>query len=150
MFYLGRYYNNALLAVESNGCGIATLQRLKDMEYINLYHQTKINRLTKEEGEVPGFKTTLTSKGTIIGNLKNAIDHEEIGVPAVSVLQELKDYIVTDSGKTEAAPGCHDDSVMALAIGLEVLRTHWDKIVTTNIPWREKAGTVKIDQTSWF
>jgi len=29
LFYLGRYYNNALLTVESNSMGVATLSRLK-------------------------------------------------------------------------------------------------------------------------
>lgn len=30
------------------------------------------------------------------------------------MIQELKDYIATESGKTEAAPGCYDDSVISL------------------------------------
>ena len=42
LFYLGRYYNNAFLAVESNSMGIATLQKLDHMKYVNLYRQTKI------------------------------------------------------------------------------------------------------------
>ena len=41
LFYLGRYYNNALLAVESNSIGLATLSRLDQMNYVNLYKQTK-------------------------------------------------------------------------------------------------------------
>ena len=41
LFYLGRYYNNALLTVESNSMGIATLSRLTQMNYINLYNKLK-------------------------------------------------------------------------------------------------------------
>ena len=150
LFYLGRYFNNALIAVESNGPGIATLQRLQDMAYVNLYHQTKINQLSKEELKVPGFKTTVASKATIIGNMKNAIEHEDIYVPSGDMIQELKTYITTDSGKHEAAPGCNDDTVMAAAIGLEVLRTHWDKIVTHKVAWTQRWDAVQEDKTLWI
>ena len=51
LFYLGRYYNNAFVAVESNSMGIATLQKLDSMEYVNLYRQTKIANVLNEEGE---------------------------------------------------------------------------------------------------
>ena len=132
LFYLGRYYNNALLAVESNSMGIATLQQLERMRYVNLYKQTKIANISNEEGERLGFRTTLQSKSTIIGNLKSSIEDEDIWIPSLYIIQELKDYIQTESGRTEAAPGCTDDLVMALAIGLEVLRTHRDNPNTPN------------------
>ena len=116
LFYLGRYYNNALLTVESNSMGVATLSRLTQMNYINLYKQTKISAISKEEGQVPGFRTTQVTKPHIIGNLKNAVENDDIWIASKTIIQELKDYISTSSGKTEAAPGCHDDTVMALAL----------------------------------
>ena len=70
LFYLGRYFNNALLAVESNSMGIATLQQLERMRYVNLYRQTKIANINNEEGERLGFRTTLQSKATVIGKSK--------------------------------------------------------------------------------
>ena len=36
-------------------------------------------------------------------------------IPDPHVIQELKDYIATDTGKTEAAPGCYDDTVNSFA-----------------------------------
>ena len=51
LFYLGRYYNNAFTAVESNSMGIATLQKLDHMGYANLYKQTKVANVSNEEGE---------------------------------------------------------------------------------------------------
>ncbi|MCH9734886.1 MAG: hypothetical protein K0U78_10070, partial [Actinomycetia bacterium] len=100
LFYLGRYYNNAFLAVESNSMGIATLQRLDQMNYVNLYRQTKVANVSNEEGERLGFRTTSATKPAIIGNLKNLIENEEIMIPSPQVIQELKDYIATDTGKT--------------------------------------------------
>ena len=150
LFYLGRYYNNALLAVESNSMGIATLQQLERMRYVNLYKQTKIANISNEEGERLGFRTTLQSKSTIIGNLKSSIEDEDIWIPSLYIIQELKDYIQTESGRTEAAPGCTDDLVMALAIGLEVLRTHRDRLSTQRVKWSEQWSTFKQDETKWF
>ncbi len=150
LFYLGRYYNNALLAVESNSMGIATLQKLDDMNYVNLYRQTKIANISNEEGERLGFRTTTATKSTIIGNLKNAIENEDIFIPSAQVIQELKDYIVTDNGKSEAAPGCYDDTVMSLAIALEVLRTHYDRIVTHKVAWNQKWQGTEQDNTAWL
>ena len=62
LFYLGRYYNNALLAVESNSMGIATLNRLTQMGYVNMYYQTKMANVSKEEGTRTGWRTTSLSK----------------------------------------------------------------------------------------
>ena len=150
LFYLGRYYNNAFLAVESNSMGIATLQRLDQMGYVNLYKQTKVANVSNEEGERLGFRTTSSTKPAIIGNLKNLIDNEGIMVPSELMIQEMKDYISTDTGKTEAAPGCHDDTVIATAICAEVLRTHWDRLQTNNVSWKQKVGDLKPDNTKWL
>ena len=150
LFYLGRYYNNALLTVESNSMGIATLSRLTQMNYINLYKQTKIAAISKEEGLVPGFRTTQSTKPHIIGNLKNAVENDDIWIGSHIIIQELKDYISTESGRTEAAPGCHDDTVMAMAIALETLRTHYDKLTRDKVPWSQRAGQFKQDQTEWI
>ena len=150
LFYLGRYYNNAFLAVESNSMGIATLQKLDSMGYVNLYRQTKVANVSNEEGERLGFRTTSATKPAIIGNLKNLIENEEVLIPSPQIIQELKDYIATDTGKTEAAPGCYDDSVIALSICSEVLRTHWDRLQTDNVSWKQRIARLEPDRTKWL
>ena len=150
LFYLGRYYNNSLLAVESNSMGIATLQKLESMDYINLYRQTKIANVSNEEGTRLGFRTTTGTKPAIIGNLKNLIENEEIMIPSPQLIQELKEYISTDTGKTEAAPGCYDDMVISLAICAEVLRTHWDRLTTRNISFTQRTAEWEPDNTKWL
>jgi len=150
LFYLGRYYNNALLAVESNSMGVATLSRLMQMNYVNLYKQTKISSLSKEEGLTPGFRTTQVTKPHIIGNLKNAVENDDIWIASKTIIQELKDYVSTDSGRTEAAAGCHDDTIMATAIALEVLRTHYDRLTKDKVPWSQRSDYVDEDETQWL
>ena len=133
LFYLGRYFNNALLAVESNSMGIATLQKLKDMNYVNMYFQTKIANISNEEGVRMGFRTTSASKPAIIGNLKNWIFEEEVLIRSSIIIQELKDYLSDERGSTNAGPGCFDDTVMSLAIACEVYRTHIDKLTNDRV-----------------
>jgi len=151
LFYLGRYYNNALLGVESNSMGIATLNRLVQMKYQNLYYQTKIANISKEEATRMGWRTTASSKPAIIGFLKNAIENEEIWIPSPIMINELMTYISTDEGKTEAIPGGNDDTVIALAIALEMLRTHGDRLTTDKIPFAQRGGFIYNNQdTVWL
>ena len=70
------------------------------MGYVNLYRQTKVANVSNEEGERLGFRTTSATKPAIIGNLKNLIDNEEVMIPSAQIIQELKDYVSTDTGKT--------------------------------------------------
>jgi len=150
LFYLGRYYNNALLAVESNSMGIATLNRLTQMGYVNMYYQTKMANVSKEEGSRIGWRTTTSSKPAIIGFLKNAIEQEEIWIPSRIVIGELMNYIADDSGRTNAIVGHNDDTVIALAIALEAIRTHGDKLTTNNVPFTQKIGSFQQDNTTWL
>ena len=150
LFYLSRYYNNAFLLVESNNMGIATLQKLESMGHSNLYKQTKIANVSNDDGERLGFRTTQATKPVIIGNLKKLIEDEGVRIPSNVMIQELKDYVSTATGKTEAAPGTHDDTVMALAMGCEVLRTHVDRLMTNRISWRDRLSSHTPDDTKWL
>ena len=148
LFYLGRYYNNALVAVESNSLGIATLNRLKQMDYVNLYHQTKTASISNEEGPRLGWRTTQATKPMIIGQLKNAIENDDIALNSPRIIKECMTYVADDSGKTNAITGHHDDTVIGTAIALEVLRTHGDRLTTTRVSFKSQ-GYVQ-DTTEWL
>lgn len=150
LFYLGRYFNNALLAVESNSMGIATLNRLIQMNYQNMYYQTKMANMSSEESTRMGWRTTSASKPAIIGFLKNAIENDEIWIPSTIIINELTMYISTADGKTEAAPGYCDDTVISTAIALEVIRTHGDKLTNDRIPFTQKNGSYQAQETTWL
>jgi len=148
LFYLGRMYNHALLVVESNSIGVAPLARIKSMNYPNLYYQTNLAKMIDEEGDRPGFKTTVSTKPAIISNLKNAIKERDIRINDQEIIDELKCFIVTDGGKMEAMSGENDDQVMALAICLEGYRTHQHRLSATRQGFVQTA--LLADETSWF
>ena len=150
LFYLGRYYNNALLCVESNSIGIATLIALENMRYVNLYYQVKAAELLKEEQKKPGFRTTQTTKPQIIGQLQNAVLEDDIYIPSFDIIEEMKTYVSDDNGKLGALEGCHDDTIMASAFCLEVLRTHGSRLDNNRISWRDRIGSFEEDKTNWM
>tara|TARA_R100000541_G_scaffold28346_1_gene37655 strand:- start:8272 stop:9909 length:1638 start_codon:yes stop_codon:yes gene_type:complete len=148
LFYLGRYYNNALLAVESNSLGIATLNRLKQMNYVNLYHQTKVANVSKEEGSRLGWRTTQATKPMIIAHLKNAIENDDIDLSSSTIIQECLEYVSDANGRTNAITGGNDDTVIGTAIALEVLRTHRDRLVSNKVGFQNQQFVE--DQTVWL
>jgi hypothetical protein len=148
LFYLGRYYNNSLLAVESNSLGIATLNRLKQMKYVNLYHQTKVANVSNEEGTRLGWRTTQATKPMIIGHLKNAIENDDINLSSPRIIQECMDYVADANGRTNAISGSHDDTVIATAIALEVLRTHRERLVQNKVGFQNQQFSE--DNTAWL
>jgi hypothetical protein len=150
LFYLGRYFNNALLAVESNSLGIATLNRLKQMSYVNLYYQTKAATLLSDEGSKPGFRTTISTKPMIIGNLKRAIEEQDIDISSDVILGELRTYVSAENGSTNALAGNYDDTVMALAIAFEAYRTHQHRLTNDLVSWKDKIGDIQEDSTTWL
>lgn len=151
LFYLGRYYNNALLAVESNSIGNTTLDRLMQMRYLNLYFEHKVSAMYTEQTEKLGFRTTSASKPRIIGQLKRLVEDYDIALPSETVIEELKSYVSTETGKTESLQGKHDDCVMSIAIAMEALRTNWDKLSSDIVPWKQKVEAYRhIDDTNWF
>lgn len=151
LFYLGRYYNNALLAVESNSIGNTTLDRLMQMSYLNLYYETKVASMKTQDTTRLGFRTTAASKPRIIGYLKRLIEDMDIQIPSDIIIQELKDYVANDNGKTEAIQGSHDDTIMAVAIAMETLRTHSDRLTNDRVSWREKTSGLNMeDSTLWL
>src|SRR6056300_1202532 len=150
LFYLGRYFNNALLAVESNSLGIATLNRLKQMNYVNLYYQTKAATLLNDEGTKPGFRTTISTKPMIIGNLKRAIEEHDIEISSDIIISELRTYVSSENGSTNALAGNYDDTVMALAIAFEAYRTHQHRLTNDLVSWKDKIGTIQEDTTTWL
>ena len=119
-YYLGRYYNNALVAPESNGIGLASCVILKNMGYSNLYYSRKKDEKTLERTKKLGFLTTSRTRGIGIGLLGRALREGDITIRAKEIIQELKTFIVKDNGRVEAEDKCRDDCVMSTIIFVSV------------------------------
>lgn len=114
---LGKFYNDAKIIVESNNHGILTCSRLgKDMAYVNFYTETVYDKVTDTETLKLGFNTNVKSKPLIIDKLRADMREGRVLIRDKTTLEEMRSFIVTETGKMEAEQGCHDDCVMSLAL----------------------------------
>ena len=150
LFYLGRWYNNALICPEANSIGIATVQQLFGMNYPNLYQQKKTANTTSDGINHLGFKTTAATRAPIISNLRRMIEDEDIAIPSSLVIEELRNFIITPQGKAEASVGHHDDMVMSLAITCEAYRTHGHALTNKSFSWGEINSQYQQPDTRWL
>lgn len=113
LFSLGRYYNIAELAVEVNGPGIATVSRLSEKGYANMY---------QVDGK-PGFRTDVRTRYNMIATLLEAIKTTSCRIKDRDTIDEMYNFIRNQvTQKMEARESCHDDRVMSLGIALQCVR----------------------------
>lgn len=120
---VGRFYNNALIAVERNNHGHSVISSLfRTLGYPNLYvHEKKYGGDDKI-----GWPTNAKTKPDMFtgaNGLVNAIDNELITINSLGFFNEARIFMylngVSKSGMG-AAKNKHDDRVMAMAIAWAV------------------------------
>ena len=131
---LGWLYNWAFLVPDADSFGVATIQKLMDLQYpVELLYR---RRRDADDQRPPtmdelGFLTTVTSKPQCIDKLDWALRNQEITIVDGRTLDELRSFVNWPDGKQAAQPGSHDDLVMALAY------TVW------GIPWAIAAHSLR-------
>lgn len=114
---IAKYYNQALLGVESNNQGLAVLQYLRG--YNNLYHRTTFDEETQVRTKKMGWRTDGKTKPMMISELAPMIRQHQVKVVDKETKSELMSYI-NNNGKFEAQSGSHDDLVIALALAVQM------------------------------
>jgi len=127
-------YNNALLVIENNNIGWATIQQTIDRGYENLFYMSKdlqvvdvhrqinnkINRM--ENGLVPGFTLTSKTRPLVIAKLEEFFREKSVIVHSQRLIDELFVFIYNGS-RAEAMRGYNDDLVMSFSMGLWIRET---------------------------
>ncbi len=123
---IGRWYNDALLAVESNslenGAGLYVLNRLAD-SYINLYRRRGYDSVSGLPTDRVGFHTNRQTKEMIVTSLLAAVRRRSYVERDSRALDEMLTFEQTPQGAYSAMPGKHDDILMTRAIALYVAET---------------------------
>lgn len=127
-------YNDALLIVENNNIGWATIQQIidrdypnlfytsKDLQYVDVQHQVTNKHYSEEKKMVAGFSTTSKTRPLIISKLEEFFREESVVVRSNRLIDELLTFVYINN-RAEAMPGYNDDLVMSFAIGLWVRDT---------------------------
>lgn len=126
---LGKEYNTALLAVEKNNHGHGVLACLRMMEYPNVFVQ---------KGQ-DGWLTSAVSRPAMIENLAAALAEEPTLFRSAKLLNECRTFVRYADGNTGAAPGTHDDCVMALAIAWAVRAAEAGRGASVEMGWESLA-----------
>ncbi|MBV6342026.1 hypothetical protein [Candidatus Magnetobacterium casense] len=111
---LGKMYNHAYLAIENNNHGLVTVLKCTELRYPNL-HRDSVSK--------PGFTTTFQSKSLAINHLISLIRQGASGIVSRHTLEEMLHYQIDIKGRTNAAPGKHDDRIMSYAIAQYIRHT---------------------------
>lgn len=114
MLCLARYYNDALIGIETN-YSRHPIRVIQKYGYTNLYLRERVDEVSKKIERVYGFETTRKTKPIIIGELVELMRDPSIEVDT-ETLKEMTTFVKKDNGKMEAIEGAHDDLVMAKAI----------------------------------
>jgi hypothetical protein len=124
---MGTMYNGALLGIESNSIGLATLIKVRDSLYPNLFY--RYNLEDGKQTQRMGWETTPKTKPVIIQGLEEAVRMDYLQNLTMDIIQEGYTFIWHPDNTASAASGYCDDMIMALAIAWE-LRKHqttiWD------------------------
>ena len=115
VYSLGKYYNDALISVETN-FDLYPVRMLEKYRYPKLYARESLDDYTHRPVGAYGFRTDAQSRPLIISNLISAVRGRGYLINSRITIEEMLSFIKNKNGRPEAAAGTHDDTVMALAI----------------------------------
>lgn len=118
-FALGRYYNDALIAVEAN-FSTYPVKKLQEWKYPKQYVREVEDTITHKVQLSYGFKTTALTRPIIISNLIAIARDGMESIVDKDTLFEMLTFVRNSKGRPEAQAGAHDDAIMALAIAYHV------------------------------
>lgn len=117
LYCLGRYYNGALIAVETN-FDLHPVKELERLGYPRQYMREEIDRISRKLKQKWGFKTTKTTRPAIISR-HIALAREQIETfYDRELLNEMLTFVRNEDGRPEAEGDTHDDMIFADAIAL--------------------------------
>ena len=124
----GHRYGDALICPENNTYGYATIVKLVDLGYQNLYFKNEKDKFAALYGVgVPevakiGFQTNSQTRGQILTKFEEVIRTTAVRFYSARLYDELKTFVWKGS-KAQAQKGKNDDLVIAAAIGVWLFDT---------------------------
>ena len=115
LYCLGKYYNDALIGVETN-YSILTNRELEKLNYPNLYYREKFDSASFNHIRVKGFETNQKTRPLMIGELTKLLREDITRECDKTTLKECLSFVKNSLGRPEAENGSHDDLVIARAI----------------------------------
>ncbi len=141
IYALGRFYNDALVAIETN-FSTYPVMKLQEMEYPNQYSREREDTYTRQMRKSYGFRTDRQSRPRAIANLVEVFSSHPEWFTDRELLEEMLTFCYNEDHRPEALAGKHDDLVMGAAITYAV--RHQQRMTVLMEP--EKPREKLIDQ----
>ncbi|WP_047155165.1 terminase large subunit domain-containing protein [Aneurinibacillus tyrosinisolvens] len=122
---VGRYYNNAFLAIEKNSYGLPLIERVyNDHSYYNLMKQKTFDQKGRKKF-TKGWLTNQTNKSILIEDMKEAFETGQVLIHCRETLDQMAIYEEVD-GKLGNKKGKnkHDDLVMSFALSIQARKVN--------------------------
>lgn len=124
-------YNNALLAIEHNNHGLATIEEARRVVYPFMWHHKDVSRPDSEPTDRVGWMTTGATRSYALLNLEAEIRSGALAIHDQAFFDQTRTFVFPSmegkqraltggGGAPRARPGAHDDRVMCAAIALAV------------------------------
>lgn len=137
IFALGRFYNDALVAIETN-FSTYPVMKLQEMEYPNQYSREREDTYTWQMRKSYGFRTDRQSRPRAIANLVEVFSSHPEWFTDRELLEEMLTFCYNEDHRPEALAGKHDDLVMGAAITYAVRHQQRMTVLTEPEKPREK------------
>ncbi len=119
MYCLGRYYNDALIGVETNYSTYPEMV-LEDLDYPKLYVRERYDNYTGALAKAFGFDTNAKTRQVVVDGLKDMARSALETITDYDTLGEMLTFVYDAKWKAQAEQGEHDDLVMALGIAYAI------------------------------
>ena len=137
IYALGRFYNDALVAIETN-FSTYPVMKLQEMEYPNQYSREREDTYTRQMKRSYGFRTDRQSRPRAIANLVEVFSSHPEWFTDRELLEEMLTFCYNEDHRPEALAGKHDDLVMGAAITYAVRHQQRMTVLTEPEKPREK------------
>ena len=137
IYALGRFYNDALVAIETN-FSTYPVMKLQEMEYPNQYSREREDTYTRQMRKSYGFRTDRQSRPRAIANLLEVFSSHPEWFTDRELLEEMLTFCYNEDHRPEALAGKHDDLVMGAAITYAVRHQQRMTVLTEPEKPREK------------
>lgn len=117
----GREYGESFGVPEINMTGYATVAKLVDLEYFNMYTRQVKNKTSKRKTQEYGFKTTTGTKPDIVSNFFEAVESGELEILDIRILKEMYNFKNKDVHIVKKVEGMtkHFDLLMSAMLAWE-------------------------------
>lgn len=121
--HLADYFGGCMIVPET-GNGLGVLVKLQDYG-ANIYRREKMDAdIPGQYHQVLGWETNGATRDVWVNAVADGVREQDKGLDCefAPAVKELRTFVINDRGKAEAKPGCHDDWVTMLGLGLCNLR----------------------------